>query len=293
MSPAVYNGLTLPVNFPTALYRKLLGLKVKHLDHIRDGWPDLAKGLDELVKWKDGDVGDIFLRTYEFSFEAFGNVNTVNMQKIDRDAIWPVAPEAVQSKKRGSLCLGETAHSPASSITGEQAELSSRSEIHENMGNATLPEPPAPAGEKEEEAPLVTNQNRHQFVKDYVFWLTDKSIRPQYEAFARGFYTCLDRSALSIFTPEALKSVVEGIQEIAIDELERCARYEGGFSPTHRVVRDFWSIVRRFSAEKKAQLLEFVTASDRIPVNGISSIMFVIQRNGVGDTVGHAFNIPG
>jgi len=39
-------------------------------------------------------------------------------------------------------------------------------------------------------------------------------------------------------------------------------------------------IVRGFSAERRRQLLEFVTASGRVPVNGISSIMFVIQRNG-------------
>jgi hypothetical protein len=135
------------------------------------------------------------------------------------------------------------------------------------------------------EAPLVTNQNRAQFVKDYIFWLTDKSIRPQFEAFLRGFHTCLDRSALSIFTPEALKTVVEGFQEIDATELEHHARYEGGFTPHHRVIRDFWSVVRDYSAEKKAQLLEFVTASDRVPVNGISSIMFVIQKNGVGDLV--------
>ena len=29
--------------------------------------------------------------------------------------------------------------------------------------------------------------------------------------------------------------------------------------------------------------LEFVTASDRVPVNGIKSIQFIIQRNGSGD----------
>ena len=39
------------------------------------------------------------------------------------------------------------------------------------------------------------------------------------------------------------------------------------------------------SGEKRGKLLEFVTASDRVPVNGIASIMFVIQKNGTGDTV--------
>jgi hypothetical protein len=271
MSIAVYNGLTLPVNFPVAFYRKLLGLKVKHLEHIRDGWPELTQGLDSLLTWTDGDVGDVFMRTYEFSFESAGSLETVDMQKIGRDEVWPgsKAPSADQQVvwSNPSHCFDpETARTPSSTA----AEASNRTS---SPSTPTL------------EAPLVTNQNRTQFVKDYIFWLTDKSIRPQFEAFLRGFHTCLDRSALSIFTPEALKTVVEGYQEIDVMELEHHARYEGGFGPHHRVIRDFWSVVRDYSAEKKAQLLEFVTASDRVPVNGISSIMFVIQKNGVGDLV--------
>ncbi|KAF3388601.1 Ubiquitin-protein ligase E3A [Penicillium rolfsii] len=267
MSIAVYNGLTLPINFPVAFYRKLLGLKVKHLDHIRDGWPELAQGLDSLLTWTDGDVGDVFMRTYEFSFESAGRVETVDMQKVGRDEAWPAskAPSAdtdVAWSDSSRCFVPDSVHSMA-------AEASDRT--------STPPSTPTL------EAPLVTNQNRTQFVKDYIFWLTDKSIRPQFEAFLRGFHTCLDRSALSIFTPEALKTVVEGFQDIDVTELEHHTRYEGGFGPHHRVIRDFWSVVRNYSAEKKAQLLEFVTASDRVPVNGISSIMFVIQKNGVGD----------
>jgi hypothetical protein len=266
MSIAVYNGLTLPVNFPMAFYRKLLGLKVKDLDHIRDGWPELTQGLDALLTWKDGDVGDIFMRTYEFSFESAGTVETVDMQQVGRDDAWSDASH---------LSRPAAVRPPSPTV----AEASSPAQTMQSL--ATHPPPVTVAVE----APLVTNQNRSQFVKDYIFWLTDKSIRPQFEAFLRGFHTCLDRSALSIFTPEALKTVVEGIQEIDVAELEHHARYEGGFGPTHRVIRDFWSVVKQYPPEKKAQLLEFVTASDRIPVNGISSIMFVIQKNGVGDLV--------
>lgn len=83
--------------------------------------------------------------------------------------------------------------------------------------------------------------------------------------------------------------MVEGIQTIDSKELEEHARYEGGFGPSHRVIRDFWSVVHEYSNEKRAQLLEFVTASDRVPVNGIHSIMFVIQKNGVGDLVCYPF----
>lgn len=268
MSIAIFNGLTLPLNLPITFYRKVLGLKVKTLDHIRDGWPELSQGLDTLLTWKDGDVGDIFTRTYEFSFEAFGKIETVDMQKVDRDSTWPLS-------------------SKPNPVAGSSAWIDVP-----NYGNPATTTPPSPipagpidAGTSLDEADLVTNDNRHQFVKDYIFWLTDKSIRPQFEAFQRGFSTCLDRSALSIFSPEALKMVVEGIQTINVEELENHVRYDGGFGPSTRVIRDFWSVVRGYTNEKKAQLLEFVTASDRVPVNGISSIMFVIQKNGVGDLV--------
>ncbi|KAF7585181.1 hypothetical protein BBP40_011855 [Aspergillus hancockii] len=285
MSLAVYNGLTLPVNFPTAFYRKLLGLKVKHLEHIRDGWSELAKGLEQLLAWDDGDVGDIFMRTYEFSFETFGAIETLDMQKVDKDAPWPLPSALAQSCGNRSPSWSDVRRytdrvnlSPPSSMGAEATE--SYGDMAKSTDGSVVMQSPTPPAE---EASLVTNRNRSQFVKDYIFWLTDKSIRPQFEAFAQGFYTCLDRSALSIFTPEALKTVVEGIQEIDMEELERHARYEGGFGPSHHTIRDFWSIARQFSAEKKAQLLEFVTASDRVPVNGIGSIMFVVQKNGVGD----------
>ncbi|THC94614.1 hypothetical protein EYZ11_005902 [Aspergillus tanneri] len=289
VSIAVYNGLTLPVNFPTAFYRKLLGLKVKHLEHIEDGWPELSKGLEGLLDWQHGDVEDVFMRTYEFSFEAFGNIESVDMQKVGRDAPWPL-PSALLRTGSGHRPFpspwsdfrrftDRISLSPPSSMAAEAAD--SYGDPMKSVDDSVPVQSPTPPAE---EAALVTNANRSQFVKDYIFWLTDKSVRPQFEAFARGFYTCLDRTALSIFTPEALKTVVEGIQEIDITELEGHTRYEGGFGPDHRIIRAFWSVVREFPAEKKAQLLEFVTASDRIPVNGIPSIMFVIQKNGVGDT---------
>ncbi|KAJ5221132.1 uncharacterized protein N7469_010019 [Penicillium citrinum] len=288
MSIAVYNGLTLPINFPVAFYRKLLGLKVKNLDHIRDGWPELTHGLEMLLSWHDGDVGDVFMRTYEFSFESVDRVETVDMQKVSRDAPWPLhtsSPSTASNTKAWSAGVHSSDLGIASPPVSTVAETASSRDpvIEDNFKSVADPiGPPSPIPPVEEAA-LVTNENRDQFVEDYIFWLTHKSIRPQFEAFLRGFHTCLDRSALSIFTPESLKTVVEGLQEIDVKELENHARYEGGFGPDHRVIRDFWSIVQEYPPEKKAQLLEFVTASDRVPVNGISSIMFVIQKNGVGD----------
>ncbi len=276
-SIAVYNSITLPVTFPLAFYRKLLDLKVKKSDHIQDGWPDLAKGLQRMLDWSDGDVGDVLMRTYDFSFDAFGEHVDVDMQRISRDQPWPSHghenSSAQQSKSNGKQSGSESEDPDIKKVLNK-----TRTPRKSEVPSSPLFEPSATS-----EAALVTNANRKQYVKDYIFWLTTKSIQPQYEAFARGFYTCLDRTALSIFNPSALKSIIEGSQHIDIDELQSITKYEDGFTADTPTILHFWDVVRSFSDEKKRGLLEFVTASDRVPVNGVGSIVFVIQRSGFDD----------
>ncbi|PMD29071.1 hypothetical protein L207DRAFT_475712 [Hyaloscypha variabilis F] len=234
VSMAVYNGLTLPVTFPKAMYRKLLDEEVTELHHIADGWPDLTNGLTSLLEWdeKDGLVEDIFARTYEFSVEQFG---TLISRQMDTGNQWPQFSE---------------------------------------MHSSTNPE----------DAPMVTNENRNSYVSDYIRWLTDVSVRPQFEAFKKGFFACIDRRSVSLFDPDTLQSVVEGVQDIDISELRRVTRYIGfDGEASHRTVRDFWSLVKRYDHEQKKKLLEFVTASDRVPVGGIRNLQFILQRNGVDD----------
>ena len=253
VSLAVYNGLTLPVTFPKALYRKLLGEPVTELHHIADGWPDLASGLTSLLEWdeKDGAVEDVFARTYEFSVSAFG-------QHITREMKTP------SSNTHHHL------HNRKDEPWPQFARTASQSSAHP---------PPHHGNPAEDEAPLVTSANRNAYVSDYIRYLADVSVRPQYEAFARGFHTCLHSKSLSLLTPALLQSVVEGVQDIDIAELKRHARYVG-WDASHRTVKDFWSVVKRYDDGMKRKLLEFVTASDRVPVGGVKNLMFIIQRNG-------------
>lgn len=298
-SLAIYNGLTLPVTFPLALYRKLLDMPVTSLEHIRDGWPELAKGLTGLLTWSDGNVEDVFMRSYVFSAEALGSTLFVDMERVGRNDIWPPSKADKGKGIEESTSFGTDQESPRASFAGVENHGSPHSSTEGSDGWINLARPALSFDEFcnsarnlrhrtnsiTSQASMVTNENREQYVMDYIFWLTDKSIRPQYEAFARGFFVCLDRKALSIFTPNALQSVVEGFQEIDVNALEQTARYENGYHADHRIIKDFWHVVRLFSPEKVRQLLEFVTASDRIPVNGIRSILFVIQRNGTSDEV--------
>jgi hypothetical protein len=234
VSLAVYNGLTLPVTFPKALYRKLLGEPVTELHHIADGWPYLASSLTTLLEWdeKDGGIEDVFCLSYEFSVSMFDQHISREMNEFNRQ--WP-------QLKRGSDEILQAA-------------------------NPT-------------DSPAVTNENRNAYVSDYIQYLTDVSIRPQYEAFERGFRACFHPKSLRLLNSTLLQSLVEGVQEIDIAELRRYTRYVG-WDASHRTVKDFWSIVKRFDDRMKRKLLEFVTASDRIPVGGIKNLQFVVQKNG-------------
>ncbi len=225
MSLAVYNAVTLPVMFPITFYRKLLCLKVKKLEHISDGWPRRAKGMHDMLDFKDGNVSEWEI-PYSFLYDAFDTKISVDMKKVGRGQAWHADPAS-----------------------------------------------------KDAEAATVTNANREKYIKDYIFWLTDKSIRPQFEAFARGFYTCLDRTALSIFTAEALQSLVEGIQDIDVDALRSVTQYEG-YEGGDRVIQWFWDIFGNWPHERKKLLWEFWTASDRVPVMGPQGMELSIQRNG-------------
>ena len=281
MSLAVYNAVTLPITMPLAFYRKLLGLKVKKLEHIKDGWPDLAKGLQALLDY-DGDVAEHIARTYDFSYEFAGMTTTLNMRSPGREEAWPVSDRG--SRKGKEKVKSATFELPPQldpippSASPNPEPFPNLSRTSSLRGIAT----PVSMESEDVEAPVVTNESRQQYVKDYVFWLTDKSVRPQYKAFAKGFFTCVDQAALSMFTPEALRSVIEGHRKIDLDDLQSTATYEE-YEKDSDYVKDFWEVVKSLKPEQHRKLLEFVTASDRVPVSGMDNVQFIVQKNGEED----------
>ncbi len=340
---AIYNGLTLPVNFPLALYQKLRGLEITKTAQIQDGWPALAKGLESLLTWSDGDVGDVFARTYEFTAEGPGFNLTIDMEKNGRTPGWvpvdlnpdyccpqcystvprnvyktdesPVPPEAegsdgkeVEKEKsrasrledsvsnddnakpvspRGSPVSVDEAPADGDGDAQLQGSLGSPGE-QKGHGKDAAPYRDDDSGRRRDaspshvEASLVTNANREQYVSDYIFWLTNKSIQHQFEAFAKNFFTCISFRAPSLFSVRDFKRLVEGSQDVSVEALRKLANYEG-YTPDHPTITDFWDIVSDFSPRQISLLLEFVTASDRIPATGMGSMHFMVQKNGEGD----------
>lgn len=349
VSLAVYNGLTLPFTFPLVMYRKLLGLHDHGLADLEDGWPELVKGLRALRDWKDGDVEDVFMRSYVFSIDKFGAiedrligqyekaeqgdkenseevvsekpkkvVKVVRIKRMPRKVCTTAAEEGEEdairylrgshfhraiaqrndevlmsdSQSRVPFPTGFADHTMPTITSEEEAleYLKSRElkDAHVGiddelcMSDSSSPNP-LPADPGAQNTPLVTNKNRDQYIHDYIHQLTDKTVYNQFNAFRYGFFTCFHPKAISLFTASGLKALVEGLPDISVTGLEGVTRYDGGYDVYHRSIRQFWTVVHSWSQEKVRKLLEFVTASDRLPVGGVGNLVFTVQKNGIGD----------
>lgn len=127
----------------------------------------------------------------------------------------------------------------------------------------------------------VNNANRREFVDLYVRYLLDTSVSRQYEPFKRGFFTVCGGNALSLFRPEEIELLVRGSDEsLDVATLRTVAIYDGWGrgvdAPEQPVIKWFWEAFANANAKDQRKLLSFITASDRIPAMGATSLVIKI-----------------
>ncbi|KAJ9655705.1 hypothetical protein H2198_005502 [Neophaeococcomyces mojaviensis] len=277
---AIFNGVTVPITMPLAFYMKILGLEVKAIADIEDGWPELAKSFTIMLDWQNGDVGDVIARTYEFTYEAFGEMISINMSKTNQQPDSLGGYKSLKGKERASPLDGRISE-PRTNPNTSETDLTNA-----HLTNGTTSD--HYKSSEVEEAPLVTNDNREAFVSDYIDHLINITIQPQFSAFLRGLQTIISPRSLSLFShsPSTLKLLVEGhplSQLLDLTAWSAATTYED-YEPSDPIVIWFWKILMEdFTQGQLRRLLEFVTASDRIPVNGWKGVTFIVQRNGEGD----------
>lgn len=131
----------------------------------------------------------------------------------------------------------------------------------------------------------VTNLNKQSFADMYVNWWLNIGVHDQFQSFKKGFLKICGGGILKLLQPEELELILCGNSVFDLKDLEKVTIYENGFTKDSNTVICIqicilWSILHSFTLEQQKKFLFFVTGSDRVPVSGLSSINFVISRNG-------------
>eukprot|EP00756_Hemistasia_phaeocysticola_P057663 Hpha_TRINITY_DN34271_c0_g1::TRINITY_DN34271_c0_g1_i1::g.34352::m.34352/K10587/UBE3A, E6AP; ubiquitin-protein ligase E3 A len=127
----------------------------------------------------------------------------------------------------------------------------------------------------------LTGANRRDFVDAYTRYLCFGSIEKHFQEFYNGFWKAVGAQGphLRTFRPEELELAVIGSPILDMSELQRTARYEG-YTKDHRIVVEFWELLKDMDTETHRSFLKFATGSDRVPVGGLATLQLVIGKNG-------------
>ncbi|RUS89503.1 hypothetical protein EGW08_002736 [Elysia chlorotica] len=118
---------------------------------------------------------------------------------------------------------------------------------------------------------LVTDENKREYVKLVCQMKMTGAIRQQLNAFLEGFYDIIPKKLVSIFTEQELELLISGLPTIDIDELKANTEYHK-YQATSLQIQWFWRALRSFDQAERANFLQFVTGTSKVPLGGFGNL---------------------
>lgn len=286
---AAYNGITIPVSFPIALYKQLLSETCTQLQDVQDGWPEVSRSLQKI---ENGAYQGL---EYAFPLEANGlrmSINRVMLNNMrDQSEGYMNGERNLLDLQVDEMSVMDTPATPSSSNTHQS---STHNWPGWRISNSHAPTPPSnleddnpttspPSEPQESPTPPdsdLTSSTVPSYITDYTTWLTALSVLPQLTAFRKGFHSLLPHHHIAFFTPRTLKRALEGTTTLDLASLRRATQYKD-YEADEPYIQSFWAILERWPAEKQKALLKFVTAAERVPITGAGMLTFRIQETNV------------
>ncbi|XP_049701340.2 E3 ubiquitin-protein ligase Nedd-4 isoform X3 [Helicoverpa armigera] len=136
----------------------------------------------------------------------------------------------------------------------------------------------------------VDNDNKDEYIKLVIEWRFVSRVAEQMFAFLEGLGALVPLALLKIFDEHELELLLCGIQHIDVRDWRNNTLYKGDYHANHLVVQWFWRVVLSFSNEMRSRLLQFVTGTSRVPMNGFKELygsngpqLFTIEKWGSPD----------
>uniref|UniRef100_A0A182PSX1 HECT-type E3 ubiquitin transferase n=1 Tax=Anopheles epiroticus TaxID=199890 RepID=A0A182PSX1_9DIPT len=133
----------------------------------------------------------------------------------------------------------------------------------------------------------VSNENKDEYIRLVIDWRFEARVKDQMQAFLEGVGSLVPMHLLKIFDENELELLMCGIQSIDVNDWKKNTMYKGDYYANHAVVQWFWRAVLSFNNEMRARLLQFVTGTSRVPMNGFKELygsngpqLFTIEKWG-------------
>ncbi|KAG6018269.1 hypothetical protein E4U43_005839 [Claviceps pusilla] len=117
----------------------------------------------------------------------------------------------------------------------------------------------------------VTEENKHEYVRLVVEHRLLASVKDQMESFLKGFHEIIPAELISIFNEQELELLISGLPDIDVDDWKSNTEYQN-YTPSSQQIQWFWRAVRSFDKEERAKLLQFVTGTSKVPLNGFKEL---------------------
>lgn len=86
-----------------------------------------------------------------------------------------------------------------------------------------------------------------------------------------GFHDVVPPELIAIFNEQELELLISGLPDIDVDDWKNNSEYHN-YSASSSQIQWFWRAVRSFDKEERAKLLQFVTGTSKVPLNGFSQL---------------------
>ncbi|EDO18901.1 hypothetical protein Kpol_1023p70 [Vanderwaltozyma polyspora DSM 70294] len=123
----------------------------------------------------------------------------------------------------------------------------------------------------------VTEENKQEYVQKIVEYKLQTSVNEQMENFLQGFYALIPKDLISIFDEQELELLISGLPDIDVDDWKSNSTYVN-YTSSCKQINYFWRAVKSFDQEERVKLLQFVTGTSKVPLNGFKELAGV---NGV------------
>ena len=138
----------------------------------------------------------------------------------------------------------------------------------------------------------VTEENKKEYVDFVVEYRISERVKDQFNAFMSGFSELVPQDSINLFDERELDLLISGMSEIDVyaftflfslspismlrvlygrDDWAKFTEYRG-YEDNDEVIQWFWKCVRSWPPERQSRLLQFVTGTTRIPVNGFQDL---------------------